>query len=107
MATYRITVLEFDGKEYTYLLGDSYKYWHQQFREFCSEYKPLELVSISKSVNTFPQDGTKWCLESGFQDLLTECNLRKPYYYWQFQEVSKATWKKAEDILKSFLPKPE
>jgi len=63
--------LESKGKIFTMLFGNSYKNWDEQFREYCSIFKPSEVLKVETSPEKWKGwGGLKWCNETEFQQEL-------------------------------------
>lgn len=53
---------------FTMMFGNSYKDWDEQFREYCSMFKPTEILSVVTSPEKWKGwGGLKWCNENEFQ----------------------------------------
>lgn len=56
---------------FTMMFGTSYKDWDEQFKEYCSMFKPIEVLSIVTSSEKWKGwGGLKWCNENEFQNEL-------------------------------------
>ncbi len=56
---------------FTMLFGNSYKTWDDQFAEYCWNFKPVEILSITTSSEKWKGwGGLKWCNETNFQNEL-------------------------------------
>jgi hypothetical protein len=64
----KIKVKSKDGDIFTMLFGDSYKKWNIQFNEYCSNFKPVEILEVKTSRSEWKGwGGLKWCNELSFQ----------------------------------------
>lgn len=60
--------LKSKGETFTMLFGNSYKNWEQQFMEYCSIFKPTDVLDVETSVEKWKGwGGLKWCNETEFQ----------------------------------------
>jgi len=60
-----------DNDEFTMMFGNSYKSWESQFREYCQNFKPVEILQLETSKEDWiGWGGLKWCSEDEFQDEL-------------------------------------
>ena len=58
-------------KVYTILTGNSDKSWEMQFREYCHNFKPIEIIQVDVSFEKWiGWGGLKWCDENIFQQEL-------------------------------------
>ena len=56
---------------FTMMFGNSYKDWDEQFREYCSAFKPIEVLLVVTSPEKWKGwGGLKWCNENEFQNEL-------------------------------------
>jgi len=63
--------LKSKNEVFTMLFGNSYKNWEAQFREYCSTFKPIEVISIETSKADWKGwGGLKWCNEAEIQNEL-------------------------------------
>jgi hypothetical protein len=63
--------LKIENEERTMLFGNSYKFWHQQFREYCIAIKNVKVINVQSSPDDWISwEGLKWSNETMFQDFL-------------------------------------
>jgi hypothetical protein len=63
--------LKLRRETFTMMFGNSYKDWDEQFREYCSMFKPVEVLSVVTSKEKWiGWGGLKWCNENEFQNEL-------------------------------------
>jgi hypothetical protein len=66
---------------FTMMFGNSYKDWDEQFKEYCSRFKPIEVLSVVTSSGKWKGwGGLKWCNENEFQTELNRegCQDKEP-----------------------------
>jgi hypothetical protein len=64
----RIKLKSKNGDIFTMLFGNSYKKWNVQFREYCLNFKPVEILDVKTSRSEWKSwGGLKWCNELSFQ----------------------------------------
>lgn len=60
--------LKSKGETFTMMFGNSYKNWEEQFREYCYNFKPIDIIDVETSPEKWKGwGGLKWCNETEFQ----------------------------------------